>query len=221
MGHGKRRRKGHATSILSSTLLVLASGIVLGLAVAMASESDDASATSSPLISSREPSPKTLTGTVQVPVTDEALYPRVGARPGQSYDTMTLRQLDGLLNLTDRLLNGEEMPCARGVGGGFEDLRRGTRVVVSDTGGDVLAKALLTGGDLTYDYCTFEFAVALPPSASDWYQVEVGQRDAAAYSRYELDDVDWAVVIPPELLAADAPDPRDPRRRRSVGFGQE
>ena len=58
---------------------------------------------------------------------------------GQSLDDLSLAQLNRGQRLLSRLENGETFECPDGSGGGYDDLRVGAQVVVSDGSGTVLA----------------------------------------------------------------------------------
>jgi hypothetical protein len=96
------------------------------------------------------------------------------------------------LNALQALQAGQTFPCPDGTGGGFDDIRTGTQVTVSDAGGKVIGTTSLTGGTMDAKGCHFTFAVPSIPK-SDFYKVEVSHRGALSYSYSELQQRNWTI----------------------------
>lgn len=108
-----------------------------------------------------------------------------------------MHTLEGSMEVIESLpledANSIGAPCT-GLGG-FDDLRRGTTVMVKDENGKVLAVGKLEGGlVVALETCRFTFKVANIPDA-DFYQIEVSHRGALTYSRGDLDKRDWKVEL--------------------------
>jgi hypothetical protein len=96
------------------------------------------------------------------------------------------------LNAIEALQAGQTFPCPDGTGGGFDDIRTGTQVTVTDASGKVIGTASLTGGTMDATGCHFKFAVPSIPK-SDFYKVEVSHRGALTFSYSELRQRNWTV----------------------------
>lgn len=89
-------------------------------------------------------------------------------------------------------------PCTGG--GGYEDIRKGTQVVVRDGEGSTLATSKLGSGGITKDVglneyrCTFHFKVK-DLEESEFYAVEVSHRDEVTYTLEELKKANWEVTL--------------------------
>ena len=81
---------------------------------------------------------------------------------------------------------------------GYDDIRAGTRVVVRNGGGGVVATTALAGGTMRIsgsfrDDCVFTFAASVPNQSS--YQVEVGDRGTVSFSRAQLQQAHWKAAL--------------------------
>src|SRR5262245_14532244 len=59
---------------------------------------------------------------------------------------------------------------------GYEDLRTGASVAVTDAGGQVVGVGSLLDIDRTSEECRYSFAIPNVPEGSDTYGIEVGSR---------------------------------------------
>ncbi|MEV0616179.1 hypothetical protein AB0I81_22890 [Nonomuraea sp. NPDC050404] len=83
------------------------------------------------------------------------------------------------------VLTDNELTC-RG-GGGFDDLREGAQVVVSDAAGKTIALGQLGAGSWKRGVgCIFLFTVADVPGGLDFYGVEVSHRGRVQYTAAQL-----------------------------------
>lgn len=133
----------------------------------------------------------TIAGDFSVPDINGALVTQVGGYPGQPLTSLRLKQLNRIGTMLDALEIGRTYPCPRGAGGGYRDIAAGTRVVVQDGAGNVLATSALTGGRVNMQGCTFSFRLQVPDS--EFYQVLVSHRGTLTYSREELQRKGWRI----------------------------
>jgi hypothetical protein len=136
-----------------------------------------------------------LAGSMTEPDVTGALVAQVGGRPGQPLTGLDAADRAKVDRLRDQVAAGRTFACPAGSGGDYEDLRAGTRVVVSDGTGAVLATTQLTGGTLSKVGCTFAFRTHV--ADADAYRLQVGHRDALSFSREELDKQGWSVATRP------------------------
>lgn len=90
------------------------------------------------------------------------------------------------------LFDGRTFPCPDGPGGGYNDLRDGTSVSVSDGAGTLLATGHLKDGLQKMTGVTFNFTVSELPDA-DFYKVSIGGRGELPYSKSDLESAGWSV----------------------------
>jgi hypothetical protein len=69
---------------------------------------------------------------------------------------------------------------------GYEDLRSGASVAVTDAAGDVVAVGALVDIEATQRTCRFAFDVPGVPEGSPTYGIEVGQQAMVMYPRSRL-----------------------------------
>src|SRR3954447_7096087 len=69
---------------------------------------------------------------------------------------------------------------------GYEDLRSGATVAVTDARGDVVGVGALVDIEATSDTCRFSFEVPNVPEGSATYGIEVGQQAMVKYPRARL-----------------------------------
>jgi serine/threonine-protein kinase len=86
------------------------------------------------------------------------------------------------------LRSGEKSAGFCRVKDGYEDLRTGASVVVTDAEGDVVGVGSLVDVDRSAEECRYSFEIANVPEGSAAYGVEVGSRGLVRYTRAELDD---------------------------------
>jgi hypothetical protein len=84
---------------------------------------------------------------------------------------------------------------------GYSDMQQGAQVVVKDGSGNVIGTSQLGTGALSnYDptigmgTCTLSFAVDNLPDVP-FYSVEVSHRGAQAFSKEQLDSMNWSVAF--------------------------
>lgn len=79
--------------------------------------------------------------------------------------------------------------------GGYNDLRQGATVTISDGAGNVLGLGRLSSGmGMTSVVCRFTFTVEELPR-SDFYQVDVAGRDAPSYTFEEMQAANWTISL--------------------------
>jgi hypothetical protein len=131
-------------------------------------------------------------GTVLVPDVRGALVIRAGGRRGQALGTLTEAQRTRYDSLLASVQGGARYGCGAGAGGRWADVTSGAQVTVEDGDGNVLTKGSLTGGTLTEDGCSFEFAIEV--GYAEYYRVRVTQRGPATWSRDEMESQGWRVA---------------------------
>lgn len=109
--------------------------------------------------------------------------------------TVALETIRGTMTLG---LDGAQVTFNQGgstcVGkGGFDDIRPGAQVRVTDGSGQVLAVGQLDGPGVVAEGCVFSFSVQVPPA--DFYTVEVSHRGGLTYSRAEMESRGWTVAF--------------------------
>jgi hypothetical protein len=78
-----------------------------------------------------------------------------------------------------------ELTCTGG--GGFDDIRQGAQVVVTDAAGKTIALAQLDAGSWKRDVgCIFLFTVPDVPGGEKFYGIEVSHRGRVQYSARQL-----------------------------------
>ena len=132
-----------------------------------------------------------IQGTVVESDITGAVGPLVGEYPGVSISDMSLSELRKGQEILGALQGGKSYPCPEGSGGGYEDIKAGAQVVVEDGESKVLATSELTGGTLTADGCSFDFAAEVPEVP--FYRVTVTHRGALTYSLADLKKQNWHV----------------------------
>lgn len=70
--------------------------------------------------------------------------------------------------------------------GGYDDIRQGTQVVVTDESGTVIATGELESGLLVGGHCMFAFTVSSVPSGKSFYGVSVSHRGTLQYKQDQL-----------------------------------
>lgn len=124
-----------------------------------------------------EGGPRTTTASTESTTTEPATYDVRG--------TMTLTQANAIDQPGERC-NGS---------GGFDDIRQGTQVTVSDGGGDLLAIGELgSGTKLDVLHCEFDVTVEDVPVA-DFYEIEVASRGGINYSFEDMEAAGWRVDL--------------------------
>jgi hypothetical protein len=71
---------------------------------------------------------------------------------------------------------------------GYEDLRTGASVVVTDSGGDVVGVGQLVDVRRTPQECRYSFGIPDVAEGSGTYGIEIGNRGIVRYERDKLDD---------------------------------
>ncbi|MFE4501722.1 hypothetical protein ACFRFQ_17865 [Rhodococcus sp. NPDC056743] len=69
--------------------------------------------------------------------------------------------------------------------GGYDDIRPGAEVKVTDEAGKTLATGRLEGGETSNGECVLPFTVSGVPAGSTFYQVEISHRGGLTYSEAE------------------------------------
>jgi hypothetical protein len=82
------------------------------------------------------------------------------------------------------LWNGPGEVCR--TSGGYDDIKAGTQVTVTDAAGKVIALGDLDAGVSSKTGCEFDFSVTGVPDGSDFYSVEVAHRGELRYTRADL-----------------------------------
>lgn len=78
--------------------------------------------------------------------------------------------------------------------GGYADISSGADVKVKDGEGVVIALSELSKGTaVNSTTCRFDFVVELP--GSDFYSIEIGNRDEVTYSKADLAERDWRLDL--------------------------
>jgi hypothetical protein len=84
--------------------------------------------------------------------------------------------------------SGEEQPggfCT--VKDGYEDLRTGASVAVTNAAGEVVGVSSLVDIERSARECRYSFDVPAVPDGSPSYGIEVGNREMVTYTRAQLD----------------------------------
>jgi hypothetical protein len=76
--------------------------------------------------------------------------------------------------------------------GGYDDIKTGLQVTVSNEAGTVIANGALGTGKETGGGCQFPFKVERVPEAK-FYKIAVGRRGELSYSHEELQAANWNV----------------------------
>jgi hypothetical protein len=109
--------------------------------------------------------------------------PAAGGAPLTVNGSLSLAQtVGGWMNLDDVNCTGM---------GGYDDIRIGTQVVVTDEKGTVVATGALLGGqivDLGYEprKCKFAFSVGPVPRGHSFYGIQVSHRGVIQYTQQQL-----------------------------------
>jgi hypothetical protein len=112
--------------------------------------------------------------------------------PAATTTTVERHNISGSMELTDKdgIMEAPDGGC-QGTGG-YDDIRLGTDVVVSDPSNRVIGTSRLGEGNWTGDHCIFRFVVSNLPRF-DFYKVEVSHRGQLTYSYQDLVSNNWAV----------------------------
>ncbi|WP_051365092.1 hypothetical protein [Rhodococcus sp. JG-3] len=70
--------------------------------------------------------------------------------------------------------------------GGYDDIRSGAAIKISDESGTVLATGRLEGGQIDSGMCTFPFMVDGVPAGEAFYEIEVSHRGGLTYDEAEM-----------------------------------
>jgi hypothetical protein len=106
----------------------------------------------------------------------------------------------GTFTLEEGTLSATKGASCSSKSSGYDDVRAGTTVVVSDGDGKVLATGQLGPGQLgphvvqNMSYCVFPIAVPSVPEAP-FYRVEVGNRGAQTYSLADMQAKNWTLAL--------------------------
>jgi hypothetical protein len=76
---------------------------------------------------------------------------------------------------------------------GYQDMREGARVLVTDTDDEVIASSTLDEGN-GGSFCEFPFTVEDIPDREE-YWVEIGDRGEIHYDKSELEDLNWELDL--------------------------
>lgn len=107
--------------------------------------------------------------------------------------------IEGSMTLKDGFSGDPGESCSGS--GGYDDIRGGAQVTVSNESGDVLAVGRLGAGEgvpassatgSDFLYCKFEFEVTGVPRA-EIYTIEVSHRGGLSYSFEEMESQGWTV----------------------------
>lgn len=101
--------------------------------------------------------------------------------PAKSAKTM---DVVGNITLTDGVLNVDGVQCAGR--GGYDDIRPGAQVVVTDAAGSTIALGELRGGHFEGTSCVLEFTVRGVPTGQAFYGVEVSHRGRLQYTEIQV-----------------------------------
>lgn len=105
--------------------------------------------------------------------------------------------IEGTITLTDGSHGDPGSQCAGS--GGYDDMRTGAQVRVSDQTGEVIAVGRLESGEAVEARfvgtdCEFAFTVDDVPDV-DVYTIEVSHRGGISYDRAEMERQDWSVSL--------------------------
>lgn len=93
--------------------------------------------------------------------------------------------ITGTVEISDESLTFDGQRC-RG-DGGFSDMREGTQVTVTSSGGDIIALgSLQTGTARGYGTCIWRFTVDDVPTGQGFYGIEVSQRGVLRFAEADL-----------------------------------
>lgn len=116
-----------------------------------------------------------------------------GPRTFAASGSLSLSDPDGVYVATDAMAPGA--PCQGS--GGYDDLRPGAQVVVTDDAGKVLAVGRLDAGATDdskaytspyYRHCVLPFTVSKVPAGEDFYGVQITHRGVVQKSEAEMRD---------------------------------
>ena len=112
--------------------------------------------------------------------------------PAATTITVERYNLSGSLELTDKegITEAPDGGCQGS--SGYDDIRFGTDVVVSDPSNRVIGTSRLGEGNWTGDHCIFRYVVSNLPRV-DFHKVEVSHRGQLTYSHQELVNNNWTV----------------------------
>jgi hypothetical protein len=81
--------------------------------------------------------------------------------------------------------------------GGYQDLRAGAAVVLTNEAGETIGSARLQGGEPDYDdgICSYPFTIVGVPSNQQQYAVEVAHRGKVLKSRAEMKQTGWTYFL--------------------------
>lgn len=71
---------------------------------------------------------------------------------------------------------------------GYDDIHKGTDVIVTDPEGTVIAKGQLEGGPRATGGCIFSVSIPDVPTGHRFYGIEISHRGKVTYGREELED---------------------------------
>lgn len=120
-----------------------------------------------------------------------------------SQSSSTSHRIGGTMLLKQGSISGKEGDSCYGEGG-YNDIRAGASVTVSNGDGKLLATGLLGAGTQVYSssgpslklfYCQFPVNVDTKVPRADFYKVEVTHRGAIAYSYDDMKSRDWQVAL--------------------------
>jgi hypothetical protein len=109
---------------------------------------------------------------------------RFAAKPTMT-GSITVQSFRGVQRLTDTECTGRN---------GYDDIRIGTQVTVTDAAGTIIGTGHLGAGTYDEPYCRWTFAVAGLPT-SQFYAVEVSHRGRITKSSTELARIGWNVDL--------------------------
>jgi hypothetical protein len=116
------------------------------------------------------------------------LLPDTDADPEKSPSPAAVLTVEGSVLVRGsypQVVRVSESRCAGG--GGFDDIREGTQVVVTDAAGKTIALGQLTAGGRKGGVgCMFLFVVENVPAGLDFYGIEVSHRGRVQYTAAQL-----------------------------------
>jgi hypothetical protein len=113
---------------------------------------------------------------------------RSGADPESSPGTFEIKGTISVPSSTYVTSGGDQPGGFCTVKDGYEDLRTGASVAVTNADGDVVGVSSLVDIDRAASECRYSFEVPGVPDGSPSYGIEVGNRGVVEYARDELDD---------------------------------
>jgi len=117
-----------------------------------------------------------------------------GAEPESKPGSFTISGTIAVPSAT-YVAQGQDAPAFCGVEDGYEDLRTGASVTVTDSSGEVVGVGSLVDVDRTPEECRYSFGIPNVPEGSGTYGIEVGSRGIV---QYERDKLDATVEVPIE-----------------------